>query len=151
MSLLSREDAVACARAWIDTPYVKGARVRGAGCDCATLIAEYMIEIGGASRVDLGTFSQDWFCNSEREVYFEELSRYARCVWEGVCMGTPAAARPGNIAVYRVVRSRVYNHGSILLGWPEAVHAYQDGVARSRPGLHPLTSHTPMAIFDPWA
>ena len=37
MEILSR--VVATARAWIGTPYVHQASVRGAGCDCLGLLA----------------------------------------------------------------------------------------------------------------
>ena len=41
--LKARPEAVAIARSWIRTPYVMGGRIKGAGCDCATLLSEYLI------------------------------------------------------------------------------------------------------------
>lgn len=146
--MITREEAVTAALEWLGTPYVTGGRIKGAGCDCATLVAAYLVELGAAVP-DLFLYSQDWFCNTEEEKYFNELSKYATCTWEGHCLGTPPA-RPGDIALYRVAGSRVYNHGSIITGWPRAIHAFDKGVAESRPALHPLTSHMAMAIFSPW-
>lgn len=145
----TRPEAVAAARAWLNTPYIKGARIRGAGCDCETLIEAYLIEIGAATGFDLPVYSQDWFCNTEEECYRNELSKVATCVWEGRCLGTPPA-QPGDIAIFRVAGSRVYNHGAIVTEWPRSIHAFDVGVRELRPALHPLTSHREMAVFDPW-
>ena len=147
--MLTREKAVEAALGWVGTPYVTGGQVRGAGCDCATLIAAYLIEIGAAPGVPLFTYAQDWFCHTDRETYFLELARYARCTWEGKCVGTPPA-QAGDICLFRVVGSKLYNHGCIVTGWPRAVHAYDKGVFESRPGLHPLTAYQEMAVFSPW-
>jgi|SRR6185437_13544580 len=154
--MMTREEAVAYARTWAGTPYVRGGRIRGAGVDCGTLLAEYLVAIGVVSAPEmdaliehLGFLSNDWFCHAAAEKYEQALSCYARLKWEGACAGTPPA-EPGDIAMYRVVGSRLFNHGSIVLGWPRALHAFKERVAECRPALHPLTSHQPMAIFDPW-
>ena len=39
--MVTRERAVEIALAWKGTPYADRGRVRGAGCDCGTLLAEY--------------------------------------------------------------------------------------------------------------
>lgn len=152
----TREEAVAYARTWKDTPYVRGGRIRGVGCDCGTLLAEYLVGIEACPVAemdqlieDLGFLSNDWFCHTAAEKYEAALLRYAALKWEGVCAGMPPA-EPGDVAMYRVARSRLFNHGSIVLGWPRALHAFSQRVAEVRPALHPLTSHMPMAIFDPW-
>lgn len=145
----SRNEAVAAALAWKGTPYVTGARVRGGGCDCATLLSEYLIEIGAALEIPLFTYAQDWFRHTEEERYRDELNKYAACLWEGQCCGTPPS-KPGDIALYRVVGSKVYNHGSIITGWPRSLHAFDIGVCELRPALHPLTAYQAMAIFNPW-
>jgi cell wall-associated NlpC family hydrolase len=148
--MITRAEAVAAASLWKGTPYVKGARIPGAGVDCETLIEAHLIALGLATVFDLPVYSQDWFCNTAVEEYFDQLSKYATCTWEGRCLGTPPA-EPGDIAIYRVVGSRVYNHGSIVTAWPRAIHAFDKGVFETRPALHPLTSHREMAIFSPWA
>ena len=145
----TREEAVACAMTWMDTPYIKGARVRGAGCDCETLIEAYLIEVGAAEEIVTGLYSGDWFCHANREIYFEGLSKYAACTWQGQCLGTPPV-QPGDIAIFRAAGSKVYNHGCIITGWPRALHSFDVGVRESRPALHPLTAYMDMAVFDPW-
>jgi cell wall-associated NlpC family hydrolase len=155
--MLSRREAIIVAESWVGTPYAMGARVRGGGCDCGTLLAEYLIGIGRCTREEmdakiasLGPFSHDWFCHAESERYENALLAFAPLRWQGVCAGTPPA-KPGDIAMYRVAGSKRFNHGSIILTWPRAVHAFTQRVALARPTLHPLTSHQAMAIFDPWA
>ena len=154
--MMTREQAVTYARTWAGTPYVRGGRIRGAGVDCGTLLAQYLVGIGrcpepemDALIAELGFLSNDWFCHAAEEKYEQALQRFAPLKWEGVCAGTPPA-EPGDIAMYRVVGSPLFNHGSIVLGWPRALHAFQQGVSECRPALHPLTAHMPMAIFDPW-
>lgn len=147
--MLTRNEAVRFARTWKGTPYITGGRVRGAGVDCATLLAEYLLGIGAAPEVPLFTYAQDWFLHTAQELYFAELSKYAACVWQGRCLGTPPA-QPGDIALYRVARSKRFNHGGIVLDWPKALHAYDRGVSETRPGMHPLTARMEMALFSPW-
>lgn len=152
--MLSRSEAVAFARSWKGTPYVTGACVCQGGCDCATLIKGYLLGIGAAAEIALFTYAQDWFCHTAEERYFDELSKYAVCTWQGRCIGTPPV-QPGDIALFRCNLSTGpsprYNHGCIILDWPRALHTFKkDGVSECRPSLHPLTAGTEMAIFSLW-
>jgi cell wall-associated NlpC family hydrolase len=146
---MTRAEAVAIARSWRGTPYVLQARVKGAGCDCATLLAEYLIEIGAADREDLGVYSHDWFCHAQDERYMLRLLRYSRKTAETICRGTPDAA-PGNLVLFRVVGSRLFNHGAIVTEWPRGMHAVHPGVVESNLTTHHLTGYHEMAIFDPF-
>jgi cell wall-associated NlpC family hydrolase len=146
---ISREIAVAIARSWKGTPYVLGGRIKGAGCDCATLLAEYLIEIGGATRAELGIYSHDWFQHATEERYKLSTLRHARLTMEGICRGTPDA-KPGNLVLFRVAGSRLYNHGAIITAWPRVVHAYDSVVAETDATKHALTGFSEMAIFDPF-
>lgn len=148
----SRTEAVSIARGWLRTPYVLGGRVRGAGCDCATLLAEYLIEIGASSREqleDLGFYSHDWFCHTSSERYLRGLMRFGRLAAETICRGG-VKARSGDIVLFKVVGSRVYNHGAIVTSWPRGIHAQSDGVREVDLVSHPLTSFREMDVFDPF-
>lgn len=150
----TRSEAVELALAWKGTPYVTGGRVCQAGCDCATLISEYLIGIGAAKEIPLFTYHQDWFCHTEEERYMNELARFAMCTWQGRCIGMPPA-KPGDIAIFRcnlrTGPSPRFNHGCIITGWPRALHCFdRRGVMECRPSIHPLTSGAEMLIFDPW-
>jgi cell wall-associated NlpC family hydrolase len=152
-----RAEAVLIAQQWLGTPYVRGGRILGAGCDCGTLLAQYLVGIGAcpAEEMDdliarLGFLSNDWFCHANSERYEAELLKYAPLRWQGMCRGIPPA-QPGDIAMFRVVGSRLFNHGAIVLEWPYALHSVLPRVARTRLTLHPMTAHMEMALFDPWA
>jgi cell wall-associated NlpC family hydrolase len=156
--MLNRVEAAALAESWNGTPYARGGRIKGSegGVDCGTLLAEYLVGIGRCpvSEMDqlieeLGFLSNDWFCHAAVEKYMKALEKYAAKKWEGVCVGTPPAL-PGDIAMYRVVDSELFNHGSIIVSWPYAMHAFDKRVAKTRPRLHPLTANMPMALFDPF-
>ena len=150
--LCDRPAAVSIARTWLKTPYVLGGRVKGAGCDCGTLLAEYLIEIGAACKEDLqalGFYTHDWFCHTSNERYLAGLMRHARKTAETICrLGVEAA--PGSLVLFRVARSKVFNHGGIVTAWPRMVHASSSGVAEQSAADHWLTGHREMAIFDPW-
>jgi NlpC/P60 family putative phage cell wall peptidase len=148
--MLSRREAIVVAQSWLGTPYVKGARVRGAGCDCATLLAEYLIGIGAAEREDLGVYSHDWFCHATEERYMFALMRHAAKTLETVARGSQSA-KPGDLVLFRVAGSRVFNHGGIVTQWPKMIHAVMPQVRTTDATLHPMTSHTEMVIFDPFA
>jgi cell wall-associated NlpC family hydrolase len=151
-TVVSREDAVKAARSWIGTPRVLRGRVKGAGVDCGTLIAEYLIEIGAATRQeleDLGFYTDDWFCHATNERYLLHLIRYAHKVLEGRCRGT-VEVEPGSLILFRVVGSKYFNHGGILTHWPFMVHAEYPVVKERNCVTHHLTGFTEFAVFDPW-
>lgn len=146
---ISRTDAITIARSWLGTPYVLRARIKGAGCDCATVIAEYLIEAGFMDREDLGAYSHDWFCHASEERYLVALMRSAQMTLETKCMGSPDA-KPGNVVLFRVAGSKRYNHGAIVTAWPMGIHADCEKVSEVDLVQHPMTSFMEMAIFDPW-
>ena len=146
----TREQAVAIALTWKGTPYVLGGRVKGAGCDCATLLAEYLIEIGAATREELGIYSHDWFQHASEDRYKLSTLRHARLTMESICRGTPAAER-ANVVLFKVAGSRLYNHGAIILKWPRVLHSYDEGVSETDATTHALTGFSEMAIFDPFS
>jgi NlpC/P60 family putative phage cell wall peptidase len=53
-------EVVAAARGWIGTPYVHGASVRGAGCDCLGLLRGLWREMVGAEPVAVPAYTADW-------------------------------------------------------------------------------------------
>jgi cell wall-associated NlpC family hydrolase len=148
-TVISREDAVKVARSWIGTPYVLGGRVKGAGCDCASLLAEFLIECGFAEREDLGVYSHDWFCHTSNERYMFRLIRHARKTIEGRCRGT-VEAHPGDLVLFKLPGSKLYNHGGIITRWPHMIHATGPVVKEQNCVTHWMTGFTEFAVFDPW-
>ena len=151
-SVISRLEAVELARAWKGTPYVLRGRVRGAGADCGTLLAEYLIGIGAAGQgafEDLGVYHHDWFCHETNERYMLRLMRYALGTIETICRPS-SSAEPGSIILFRSVGSKLFNHGCIATNWPFGIHAVHPCVKESNMPAHRLAAYREMKIFDPW-
>jgi cell wall-associated NlpC family hydrolase len=150
-----REDAVATARSFLGTPYILRGRVKGAGVDCGTLLAQYLIEIGKCTKEDLediGLYTHDWFCHASSERYMLRLMRHAKKTAESICMGrTLEDAKPGCLALFRVVGSKVFNHGGVVTNWPMMIHAANPVVKEVNVISHWLTAHREVVIFDPWS
>lgn len=149
----SREEAVTIARSFVDTPYVLGGRLKGAGVDCATLLGLYLIEIGAAPAdlwKALDGYHHDWFLHSASERYLRGLMRFGFDAAHSLCRAD-SKAEPGDLVLFRVVQSKVFNHGAIVTAWPRGVHAGADGVHEITLTTHKLTAFRPMEVFDPFA
>lgn len=152
MALKTRAEALEAIRGWIGTPYRLGARLRGEGCDCCTLLVEYLIEIGRVDRAaleQLPLYSPDWFLHAGSERYLRELMRYGTSIAETVCRAD-ARPQPGDLALFKVAGSKLFNHGAVVTAWPRGIHAAADGVTEVDLVRCPLTSFRRMQIFDPF-
>ena len=149
----TRTESVQIARSFLGTPYVLGGRLKGAGVDCATLLGLYLIEIGAAP-VDLWKnlegYHHDWFLHDANERYLRGLVRFGFDAALTLCRAD-AQAQPGDLALFKVVGSKVFNHGAIVTAWPRGVHAGADGVHEITLTTHKLTASRPMEVFDPFA
>jgi cell wall-associated NlpC family hydrolase len=150
MSQHEREAVVQEALSWIGTPYVLGGRVKGAGADCATLIAEVLIACGLVEREDGGVYSHDWFHHTEQDRYMLRVLRHAVKTMDAIAYPSQAIA-PGNIVLTRAARSKIYNHGAIVIRWPMVVHAVQPQVAEIDASRHRMWQFQQIAVFDPFA
>lgn len=137
------------ARSWIGTPYVLGARVKGAGCDCATLIAECLIACGFGKREDLGVYTLDWTNHPEKHGarYLVSLRKYVTEKMEAVAYRT-VDAKPGDIVLVKV-SAKTWNHGGIVTKWPVIVHAVKPRVEEVDASRHPMWAYQPIAVFTP--
>lgn len=149
MTMLSREEAVAAALTWKGTPYVLRGRVKGAGCDCATLLLEYLLEIGATDAADVPSYTADWFHHAKEERYLSGILRHAVKVAEGTCAAS-IAAEAGNLVLFQSMRGGYFNHGAIVLRWPKILHATATGVKEVNATLNVLTANRRYALFDPW-
>lgn len=107
-----REAVLVAARAWLGTPYHHQARIRGAGVDCAMLLAEVYREAGVIGPIDPRPYPPDWHLHRSTERYLGWLARYGAEV---------PAPQPGDVAVFRV--GRCFSHGAIVEAWPQLIHA----------------------------
>jgi cell wall-associated NlpC family hydrolase len=148
----SRSEAVQIARGYLGTPYVLGGRLKGAGVDCGTLLGLYLIDIGVVTDAlweRVGLYSHDWFQHASRERYLRALLELGKLTSEFVCR-TDAVAQPGDLVLFRVVGSKLFNHGAIVTAWPRGIHAQADGVREVNLVTHRLTGYKPICVFDPF-
>jgi NlpC/P60 family putative phage cell wall peptidase len=133
---VSRDRVIAEARTWLGTPYHHHARVKGAGVDCAMLLAEVYAGAGVVPPVAIGPadYPHDWHLHRSEELYVAWLERCgAREVQ------TPA---PGDVALFRW--GRTWSHGAILVDGGQLVHSYVGrGVILTRLDEDPLAGRVP--------
>ena len=116
ISLIAPERAavIRCARAWLRTPYHHRGRVKGAGVDCAMLLAEVYAEAGLVQPLAIPHYPPDWHLHRDAECYLGVLLDHA--------VEIAALPSPGDIALWRF--GRCFSHGAIVVDWPVVIHAY---------------------------
>ena len=127
-----REAAVAEARQWLRTPYHHMGRVKGAGVDCATLLAEVYARAGVVPPVAIPFYPPDWHLHRDAERYLGFVLEHAREVSPpsltlsleggGKGGGDSSDPLPADIALWRF--GRCFSHGAIVIDWPVVIHAY---------------------------
>lgn len=119
----TQDEIVACARAWIGTPYRHQAATRGAGADCLGLVRGVWREVYGSEPELVPAYSKDWSEPQGEERLWAAAGRHllARS-------GPPIA---GDVILFRMRSRSVAKHLGILVqGGPESgpeprfVHAY---------------------------
>lgn len=115
MTPQDRQNVIAEAMTWLNTPYHSHGRVKGAGVDCAMLVIEVYAACGLAPRIEPGTYAPDWHMHRSEELYLGGVEQYAQRV---------ETAQPGDIALFRF--GRCVSHGAIVVAWPTVIHAYMD-------------------------
>jgi len=112
-----RARVVAEARAWLRTPYHHMGRIKGAGVDCATLLAEVYAQAGVLPPLELPFYPPDWHLHRDSERYLDFVLRHAVEISLASHEGNPA-----DLALWRF--GRCFSHGAIVIGWPLVIHAY---------------------------
>lgn len=125
---------VAEARAWIGTPYLHQASVRGAGTDCLGLLRGIWRTLFGAEPETVPPYTQDWAEPSGQEVLREAAHRYLFA--KPLC-----TAAAGDVLLFRMRDGSIAKHLGVAAELGAAatfIHAYTGhGVVES-----PLS--------DPW-
>ena len=141
MSAEARARVVQEALSWLRTPWHHAARVKGAGVDCALLLAEVFERAGVMPRIEPEAYPIDWHLHRDEERYLQTVLQHARPV---------VAPGPGDIVLWRL--GRCYSHGAIVIDWPQVVHAYRparevllEDISRNSD----LVRRQP-AFFSPW-
>jgi cell wall-associated NlpC family hydrolase len=151
---------VAEAVSWLRTPYHHMARVKGAGADCLTLLAEVYEKAGVIPHVEVPFYPPDWNLHHDAERYLEGVTRYAReipyCADNaplGVRVSGGAALgrepQPGDVAVFKF--GRCFAHGAIVLSWPRLIHAWHSAGVVYADATQGQLARRPVRIFDPFS
>jgi NlpC/P60 family putative phage cell wall peptidase len=98
---------VSTARAWIGTPYMHQASVKGVGCDCLGLLRGVWREFHGAEPQALPPYSPDWAEATGAETLRDGLARYLRKI-------DPACIIAGDIVLLRMLRHGPAKHCGIV-------------------------------------
>lgn len=117
-----RARIVAAARGWIGTPYVHGASLKGAGCDCLGLLRGVWRELFGGEPEAVPPYSPDWAEAARRETLRDALARHLSVISGNALM-------PGDVALFRMVPHGPAKHCAIVAGTPHAltlIHARQN-------------------------
>jgi cell wall-associated NlpC family hydrolase len=107
-----RAAVIAEARSWIRTPYHHMGRIKGAGCDCLTLLAEVYERAGIIGHVEIPFYRPDFMRHRDGEPYLEGVLAHGREV---------AIPEPGDAALWRF--GRCLSHAAIVVAWPQVIHA----------------------------
>jgi NlpC/P60 family putative phage cell wall peptidase len=112
-----RERIVAEARAWIGTPYVHQASLRGAGADCLGLVRGVWRDIIGGEPERTPAYTADW-----AEALGEEtLLSAARRHLPEIAIGD---AQAGDVMLFRMGLGAPAKHAAIVSGPDRIIHAY---------------------------
>ena len=114
----TRDEIVAAARTWIGTPYRHQASLRGAGCDCLGLVRGLWREFYGDEPEPVPPYAPDWAEASLREAMIDAARRHLLPV-------PLAAARPGDVVLFRWRPDLPAKHAGVLVGPDRFVHAYE--------------------------
>jgi cell wall-associated NlpC family hydrolase len=150
--MITRQEVVKEALSWLKTPYALGQMVKGAGIDCVTFLYAVYRACGIVSGDDPLTerYSHDWFKNTNTERYALGAFRHAHKVAEGIC-NRSLKPEPGNLILAKAAQSKVFNHGGIIIKWPQIIHAVDPEVELTCVMNHGLWSYREVVVLDPWA
>jgi NlpC/P60 family putative phage cell wall peptidase len=111
---------VAEARAWIGTPYLHQASVKGAGTDCLGLLRGVWRVVLGEEPEPVPPYTEDWAEPDRREVLMDAAAR--------LLVRKPLLqAEPGDVLLFRMRDQAVAKHlgiQSVCGDEPAFVHAY---------------------------
>jgi cell wall-associated NlpC family hydrolase len=104
------------AQHWIGTKFSMNACLRGVGVDCG----RFPYAVYHACGIDVPVLPNHWprdfMCHSmaDAEPYLSLIQQKLSLI------DTPL---PGDLAVFKPLRSRCYSHAAIVVEWPRVVHA----------------------------
>jgi NlpC/P60 family putative phage cell wall peptidase len=135
-----RAAVVAEAESWIGTPYHHAARVKGAGCDCLTLLAEVFERAGVIAPIEVPFYPPDWHLHRSAELYMNGVVAHAREIEH--------SPRTGDIALFRF--GRCFAHGAIVTQWPRLIHAWHSVGVVADAADQPRLANRKVRFFSPF-
>jgi cell wall-associated NlpC family hydrolase len=134
------------AKTWLLTPWEHAARVKGAGVDCAQLLAAVYTKAGVlAAMPEIPYYPRDWHQHQNAQVLRSIVEKYADKVEEPVA---------GGIVLFEF--GKVYSHAAIIIEWPLCIHAnMKSGIvewidASVDPHLMRCAQNKNPEFFSPW-
>ena len=122
---LTRDRIVFEARQWLGTPYHHRGRVKGAGCDCAQLVAASYAAAGVIPYIEPKVYPKDWHLHRGEEQYIAEVEQYLVRVDDDDRSFNErprdASYEPGDVLMFRM--GRTFSHSAIVTQWPYIIHA----------------------------
>jgi NlpC/P60 family putative phage cell wall peptidase len=119
---IDRDRIMAEARAWIGTPYVHQASVKGAGCDCLGLLRGVWRALAGEEPEQPPAYSMDWAEARGLETLYHGLARHFDEI-------DRRAIAPGDIVLFRMRARGPAKHCAIVAerdGTRTIIHARQN-------------------------
>jgi NlpC/P60 family putative phage cell wall peptidase len=108
---------VACARAWLGTPYHDQASLKGAGVDCLGLARGIWRDCVGPEPAPVPPHRRDWGETGDVEVMAVGVA-----VWMVPIALTEA--KPGSLVLFRMLRGAIAKHAGILTVPGSFIHAH---------------------------
>ena len=109
-----RKAVVQEAESWLGTPYHPHARIKGAGVDCLTFLAEVYAAAGIIEPiVDIPFYRTDGMFHQKEETYLNGVLKYGTEI-----IGPP---EPGDAVLFKW--GPLFWHGAIVIKWPKLIHA----------------------------
>jgi NlpC/P60 family putative phage cell wall peptidase len=115
---ITRDAVVRLAREWCGTPYHHQASRLGAGTDCLGLVRGIWRKLYGAEAEQPPPYTRDWSETGERDTLIEAARRHMREI-------PPAAARPGDLLLFRMRPAAQAKHAAILATETSMIHALE--------------------------
>jgi cell wall-associated NlpC family hydrolase len=135
---------------WLRTPYLLRGRVKGAGCDCGSFLMCVAVALGLMGDAELGVYHSDCWMNWTSEEYLKKVLAVTAKVLESISYRTGAGfpLAPGTLVLTRAAGSKYFNHGGIVVKWPQIIHAVVPCVELADATTHHLWTYKTIAAFD---
>ena len=136
---MSPDDVVGAARQWLGTPYRHQAATLGAGCDCLGLLRGVWRTLYGSEPLALPNYRADF-----------RDARHADELWtaaERLLVARYGRREAGQVALFRMGRTRLPKHCGILVAPDRFIHA-QEGLGVVEANLTEGWRRRVFGLFD---